>query len=85
MIKRLLFITVITLLATLTVQAKTFSYGQVKKMPLSVEKDYYIWRFLTQRSTTKCEIPEQKTQSCIQKENRFKCIYSEEKTRSKQK
>ncbi len=55
MIKKLIFITLITLLGTLTVQAKTFSYGQVKKMPLSVEKDYYIWRFLMQRSTTKSE------------------------------
>ena len=36
----------------LTLNAKTFSYNQVKKMPLSVEKDYYIWRFLNQKSTT---------------------------------
>ena len=55
MIKKLIFITLITLLSMLTVQAKSFSYGQVKKMPLSVEKDYYIWRFLMQRSTTKSE------------------------------
>jgi len=51
--RRLLFITltVFILLGT-ALSAKTFRYGQVKSMPLSVEKDYYIWRFLNQRSTT---------------------------------
>ena len=33
-------------------QAKTFSFNQVHSMPQSVEKDYYIWRFLMQRSTS---------------------------------
>ena len=32
--------------------AKTFSFSQVHAMPQSVEKDYYIWRFLNQQSTT---------------------------------
>ena len=32
--------------------AKTFSFNQIHKMPLSIEKDYYIWRFLTQKRTT---------------------------------
>jgi soluble lytic murein transglycosylase len=32
--------------------AKAFTYWQVHKMPQSVEKDYYIWRFLSQKSTT---------------------------------
>ncbi len=36
-------------------QAKSFSYGQIHSMPQSVEKDYYIWRFLMQPSTTAAE------------------------------
>jgi len=32
--------------------AKTFTYEQVHQMPKSVEKDYYIWRFLSQSNTT---------------------------------
>jgi soluble lytic murein transglycosylase len=32
--------------------AKTFTYSQIHEMPQSVEKDYYIWRFLRQKSTT---------------------------------
>lgn len=35
--------------------AKSFTYAQVEKMPKSVEKDYYIWRFLIQKNTTKEE------------------------------
>jgi len=35
-----------------TLQAKTLTYEEVHKMPRSVEKDYYIWRFLKQKSTT---------------------------------
>jgi len=51
---KLLFIalSLFILLSTTMLNAKTFRYGQVKKMPLSVEKDYYIWRFLSQKSTT---------------------------------
>jgi len=37
---------------TTAVEAKTFSFSQVHHMPRSVEKDYYIWRFLQQRHTT---------------------------------
>ena len=36
-------------------QAKTFTYWQVHNMPKSIEKDYYIWRFLSQKTTTKTE------------------------------
>ncbi len=50
----LLFVTVIALLCT-SVEAKTFTYWQVHHMPKSVEKDYYIWRLLLQKSTTKIE------------------------------
>jgi len=32
--------------------AKHFTYSQIHEMPQSVEKDYYIWRFLRQKSTT---------------------------------
>jgi len=36
-------------------EAKTFTYWQVHQMPKSVEKDYYIWRLLSQKNTTKQE------------------------------
>ncbi|MDM5271790.1 lytic transglycosylase domain-containing protein [Sulfurovum sp. zt1-1] len=35
--------------------AKTFSFNEIHEMPQSVEKDYYIWRFLSQKSTTVSE------------------------------
>lgn len=35
--------------------AKKFTYSQIHEMPRSIEKDYYIWRFLTQISTTAAE------------------------------
>ena len=38
-----------------TLEAKTFSYSQIHNMPLSLEKDYYIWRFLKQPSTNKSQ------------------------------
>jgi len=38
-----------------TLEAKTFTYWQVHQMPKSLEKDYYIWRLLSQKSTTKQE------------------------------
>jgi soluble lytic murein transglycosylase len=40
---------------TSALHAKTFTYEQIHKMPKSVEKDYYIWRFLSQTSTTAAE------------------------------
>lgn len=39
-------------LSILPLTAKTFTYTQIHQMPKSVEKDYYIWRFLSQPSTT---------------------------------
>ena len=36
-------------------QAKKLSYWEVHKMPTSIEKDYYIWRFLSQNTTSKAE------------------------------
>ncbi|SHO80315.1 Soluble lytic murein transglycosylase precursor [hydrothermal vent metagenome] len=35
--------------------SKSFSFDYVDKMPLSREKDYYIWRFLSQSTTTKSQ------------------------------
>jgi len=55
MIKKLLLLCLLIILANTSLHAKTFSYGEIRKMPLSVEKDYYIWRFLKQKRTTKSE------------------------------
>ncbi len=54
MIIRQLLLTVITIftLGIATLEAKKFTYSEVHKMPQSVEKDYYIWRFLSQKNTT---------------------------------
>ena len=35
--------------------AKSFSFEEIHNMPRSIEKDYYIWRFLSQKSTTESE------------------------------
>ena len=35
--------------------ARTLNYWSINKMPTSIEKDYYIWRFLSKRSTTKAD------------------------------
>ncbi len=50
--KTILFV---LLLGTAALSAKTLSYWQVHNMPSSVEKDYYIWRFLSQKFTTPLE------------------------------
>jgi len=50
-----LFVFVLLLFTCSTLQAKTFTYWQVHQMPKSIEKDYYIWRLLSQKSTTKQE------------------------------
>ncbi len=54
---RFLFISLLFVLSvgTSTLQAKKFTYEQIHKMPKSVEKDYYIWRFLSQITTTAAE------------------------------
>jgi len=46
---------VLLVLAGTSLQAKHFTYSQIHSMPQSVEKDYYIWRFLKQKSTTASE------------------------------
>ena len=52
-----LFLALITAftLGISTLEAKSYTYSEVHKMPQSVEKDYYIWRFLTQKNTTSRE------------------------------
>lgn len=51
----LLPVLLIFFFTTASLHAKTFTYRQVHSMPMSIEKDYYIWRFLSQRTTTKQE------------------------------
>jgi len=56
MIRKTLFIFfTLFLLLSSSIEAKIFSYQQIHHMPKSIEKDYYIWRFLSQKSTTKYE------------------------------
>lgn len=50
--RQFLYLLLITLLVTINAGAKSFSYAQIHSMPMSIEKDYYIWRFLNQKSTT---------------------------------
>jgi len=52
-----IFLLPLTLLAFFmtSVESKTFTYWQVHHMPKSLEKDYYIWRLLSQTNTTKQE------------------------------
>lgn len=45
----------IIMLGTLLLEAKKLSYWEVHSMPTSIEKDYYIWRFLSQDFTTPLE------------------------------
>ena len=45
-------LSLILLFASESAVAKFHSYSEVHHMPQSVEKDYYIWRFLMQPSTT---------------------------------
>ncbi|QOR62910.1 lytic transglycosylase domain-containing protein [Sulfurovum sp. ST-21] len=50
---RFLPILLLVVLSTAPLSAKkTFNYSQVHRMPQSIEKDYYIWRFLKQPDTT---------------------------------
>jgi soluble lytic murein transglycosylase len=51
----LLLISFLLFIAPSSLLSKRFTYNQVHNMPMSVEKDYYIWRFLSQQSTTSNE------------------------------
>ncbi len=46
---------IVLTLGTISLNAKTFEYWQIHNMPKSIEKDYYIWRFLSQSTTTASE------------------------------
>ena len=46
------FLLNIFLLSSMNLSGKTFNYNEIHKMPKGVEKDYYIWRFLSQNDTT---------------------------------
>jgi len=43
------------LLLSALLSAKSFTYTQVHDMPRSIEKDYYIWRLLKQKSTSRSD------------------------------
>ena len=43
------------LLLLIPLSARTFSYAWVHSLPKGVEKDYYIWRYLRQKSTSKAQ------------------------------
>jgi soluble lytic murein transglycosylase len=43
------------LVATSLLLAKDRSYQQISSMPQSIEKDFFIWRFLLQKNTTKAQ------------------------------
>ena len=51
---RLLFIILILVFIS-PLEAKRFTYWKVHNMPKSIEKDYYIWRLLSQSSTNSIE------------------------------
>ena len=51
----LFFLLFLLLLSPILLGAKSFSYGEIHAMPKGVEKDYYIWRYLQQKSTGKSE------------------------------
>jgi soluble lytic murein transglycosylase len=57
---RILFLSSLFLFffAASTLHAKKFTYEQISEMPRSIEKDYYIWRFLSQTTTTAAEAKE---------------------------
>ncbi len=46
---------ILPLLLTISLFSKTFSYAEIHNIPTSVEKDYYIWCYLRQSSTSKSE------------------------------
>jgi len=49
------YLLIVILLCSALLQAKSFSYSQIHQMPKSIAKDYYIWRLLKQKKTTKTE------------------------------
>ncbi len=51
--RRLLLLLFLAL--SLQLSAKSFSYEQIHRMPACVAKDYYIWRYLRQPSTSRAQ------------------------------
>lgn len=49
----LIIVAIFISLFTTALSADRFSYRQVHSMPKSIEKDYYIWRLLKQKNTSK--------------------------------
>jgi soluble lytic murein transglycosylase len=54
MIKSLFFLLLLSLLSS-SIYAKNRTFAQIHKMPQSIEKDFYIWRFLQQKNSSKAE------------------------------
>ena len=50
-----IFIVLLLIFFVNTIEAKRHSFSQLHKMPKSLAKDYYIWRFLQQKKTTKSQ------------------------------
>jgi soluble lytic murein transglycosylase len=48
-------LTIIFFLLFIQVKADSFSFKEIESMPKSISKDYYIWRFLQEKNTTKNE------------------------------
>jgi len=54
MMKALFIIWLLSFLSS-SLLAQNRSFAQIHKMPQSIEKDFYIWRFLQQKNTSKAE------------------------------
>lgn len=54
--KILFLLSLVTFLfSTPSLYANKYTFDKIDKMPRSIEKDYYIWRFLSQNTTTAAE------------------------------
>ena len=52
MLKKTILILIITIATITSTEARIVTLNDLAHMPRSIEKDYYIWRFLRYRSTT---------------------------------
>jgi len=55
MLKKALLILIITIATITSTEARIVTLNDLAHMPRSIEKDYYIWRFLTQKSTSRSQ------------------------------
>jgi len=46
---------IIFFMFTILIQAKSFSFKEIEVMPKSISKDYYTWRFIQEKKTSKQE------------------------------